>query len=149
MGNNSPLRLFWDGFLTNFPNPGVWIFWGAVISFSLGELFADNPLRAYLFFAGLLGTSLSVDTAKGFLASRLRKIMSHKRISIINKIAGSIYICFSAYLVISMLVFNLDPKAQERQLEQEKNPQAVQAFKQIDKGLKDVQKRSTDYIVNR
>ena len=133
---SSPWGLFFNGFLVNFLNPLIWVFWIAVIALFTGEL-DMQPAERYVFFAGLLGATLSLDLVKCKLASLLQKSITARVLNIFNKCTAVIFFAFGAYLIISMLVFQLDPVARQRQLEKDKDPRSTQMIKRIGEGLHD------------
>lgn len=123
--------VFIRGFVINFVNPMIWIYWVSVIALLSGEF--DIPTNhMYLFFVGVLGTTLGLDVLKCKLASLLHKVITAKVINIFNKVTGVILFFFAGYLVVSMLVYQLDPEAQKR--EQEKNS-STEMIKIIHEGL--------------
>ena len=96
------------GFFLNIINPLIWIYWVSVIALISGEMKISTG-DMYLFFAGVLGTTLALDVLKCKLASLLHRIITEHILTIFNKVTGSILMMFAIYLVVSMLIFQLNP----------------------------------------
>ncbi|MBR1792624.1 MAG: LysE family transporter [Bacteroidales bacterium] len=131
---SKPKTIFFNGFLINFLNPLIWVYWLSVIALISGEMNIKTT-QMYIFFAGLLGTTLGLDILKCKAASLLQRVITAKVLNIFNKITGCIFFIFAGYLIISMLTFQLNPAARERQLENEQNQQSVKIIKNINQGL--------------
>ena len=133
-----PHELFVHGFLINFFNPLIWIYWLAIIALISGEMEVKTS-DMYLFFTGLLGTTLGLDILKCKLAAKLQKMITAKLLNIFNKITGCIFFIFAGYLIISMLSFQLkDPEARDAQLDKERNQQPVRVIKDIKNGMEKI-----------
>lgn len=100
--------IFLQGFLINFINPTIWIYWISVITLITGEL-NMSVLERYEFFFGVMAATLGMDIMKCKLASMLQRIMTAKVLNITNKICAIILFCFAAYLIISMIVYQTSP----------------------------------------
>lgn len=131
---SKPSTLFLNGFLVNFLNPLIWIYWLSVIALITGEM--DVPTtRMYVFFVGLLGTTLGLDILKCKVASLLQQVITAKVLNLFNKITGGIFFVFAGYLIISMLAFQLSPAARERQLQKEQQQKSVKVIQNINEGI--------------
>lgn len=104
--------VFIRGFLLNFINPLIWIYWVSMIALMLGETGASSS-EVYVFFAGLLGATLSMDLIKCKTASLFHRIITDRVLLIINIVVGVILIAFAFYVVFSMVLFHNDPDAQQ------------------------------------
>ncbi len=104
--------VFIRGFLLNFVNPLIWIYWVSMIALMLGETGASSS-EVYVFFAGLLGATLSLDLIKCKTASLFHRIITDRVLLIINRVVGVILIVFAFYVVFSMVLFHSDPDAQQ------------------------------------
>lgn len=100
------------GFLLNFVNPLVWIYWVSMIALMLGETGASSN-EVYVFFAGVLGATLSMDLVKCKTASLFHRIITDRVLLVINRVVGIILIVFAFYVVFSMVLFHNDPDAQQ------------------------------------
>lgn len=102
--------IFFQGFVINFVNPTIWIYWVSVITLITGELNLVG-LPRYIFFFGVLGSTLGMDILKCKLASLLQRIVTAKVLNTTNKICSIILFVFAAYLVISMISFQSKVKS--------------------------------------
>ena len=123
-GEPRRLTIMMQGFVINFINPFIWIYWISIIALASGEL--DMGVRErYIFFIGMLGTTLALDILKCKLASMLQRIITARLLNITNKVCATIMFGFAAYLVVSMILFQVSPKARERQQAQPDNKTEV------------------------
>ena len=120
--------IFMQGFVINIVNPLIWIYWVSVIALLTGELNLTVTER-YIFFLGVLGTTLGLDILKCKLASLLQQIITAKVLNITNKACAVIMFAFAAYMVISMALYQISPKVREH--EQQNTPQSTQMIKKI------------------
>jgi len=93
------------GFLLNIANPLVWLFWPTVV-LGVATPFMKTTLNIVLFFSGTLSMFLLVDTAKVFLASRIKNYITDKILHLINKVAGIGLFIFGIVLVIRSIVMS-------------------------------------------
>ena len=127
---NEPRRrtIFIQGFIINFVNPLIWIYWVSVLALMTGELNLTVSER-YIFFIGVLSTTLGLDVLKCKAASLLQRIITAKLLNITNKCCGILMFAFAAYLIISMINYQVNPKARER--EQQQGPASTEMIKKI------------------
>ena len=127
--DGEPRRLYilFQGFIINFVNPTIWIYWVSIIALITGE-FNMVGIERYIFFIGVLGSTLGMDILKCKLASLLQKIVTAKVLNITNKVCGVILFAFAAYLVGSMIVFQIDKK---EGIETEENVKQTEMIKNI------------------
>lgn len=92
------LSLFIKGFLLNFINIGVLVFWLGII-IVVGPSLNNDPNRIIVFFSTMLGAYLATDIFKILLAKQLKRKLTHKRISQIKKGLGIILIICGLVLV--------------------------------------------------
>jgi threonine/homoserine/homoserine lactone efflux protein len=93
------------GFVLNFLNPFLWIFWFTIIS--SGTAGKERP-EAILFMLGVAVMIFSTDMLKSFFANRITAFLSKKVLLIINKVAGIILIlCAVVLFVRTIITFNL------------------------------------------
>lgn len=118
--------IFLHGFIINLMNPLIWVYWVSVVTLVTGE-FNLTIAERYLFFIGVLGATLSLDLLKCKLASLLQRIITARVLNITNKATAVIMFAFAAYMVVSMVLYQTDPKSRERQ--QQNNP--AEMFKNI------------------
>ena len=99
IGNATHARLFITGFLINTLNPGVIALWFAATTKSLSNTFDE---RVVIFSICLL-LNMSADIFKINLAGRLRKKLTDRNITIINKISGLMFLIFGTVLIIGVM----------------------------------------------
>ena len=99
IGNATHARLFITGFLINTLNPGVIALWFAATAKSLSNTFDE---RVVIFSICLL-LNMSADIFKINLAGRLRKKLTDRNITIINKISGLMFLIFGTVLIIGVM----------------------------------------------
>lgn len=117
--NTRRSTIFLHGFIINLMNPLIWVYWVSVVTLVTGE-FNLTLAERYLFFVGVLGATLSLDLLKCKLASLLQRIITARVLNITNKATALIMFAFAAYMVVSMVLYQTDPKSRERQ--QQNNP---------------------------
>ncbi|MDM9629863.1 LysE family translocator [Robiginitalea aurantiaca] len=93
------LGLFVKGFLLNFINIGVLVFWLGVIII-VGPSLDNQPNRIITFFSAMLGAYLLTDLFKILLAKQLRRKLTRDRILIVKKVLGIILIICGIVLII-------------------------------------------------
>ena len=119
-GEPRRLTILMQGFVINFVNPFIWIYWISIIALASGEM--DLTRRElYTFFIGMLATTLGLDILKCKLASLLQRIITARLLNITNKMCAIIMFAFAGYLVVSMILYQVSPKAREREQNQPNN----------------------------
>lgn len=118
------------GFVTNFINPLIWIYWVSIITVIAGGSNSETG-ELYLFFAGVLATVFGLDTLKCKLASMLQRVITAKVLNRLNKITGVIMFGFAVYLVASMIVYQAHP---ERRVDQSEHSPSNMVKKIIETG---------------
>ena len=93
------LGLFVKGFLLNFINIGVLVFWLGVIII-VGPSLDNQPNRIITFFSAMLGAYLLTDIFKILLAKRLRRKLTRERIFWVKKTLGVILVICGLVLII-------------------------------------------------
>jgi len=91
--------LFIKGFLLNFINIGVLMFWLGVI-IVVGPSLENNPNRILIFFSAMLSAYLITDIFKILLAKQLRRKLTRERIFLVKKGLGIVLIICGMVLVI-------------------------------------------------
>lgn len=87
------------GFLLNFINIGVLIFWLGII-IVVGPSLDNEPQRITVFFATVLGAYFATDILKILLAKQLKKKLTIKRIHYLKKGLGIILIICGIVLIV-------------------------------------------------
>ena len=95
------IRIFFGGYFVNVLNPGVIAFW-----FTCATAFVTTPVNERIaLFATCLLVVFMADVFKIFLANRLRKRLTLKTITIVNKLSGIILIVFGVVLITGILIY--------------------------------------------
>ena len=92
------LSLFIKGFLLNFINIGVLVFWLGVIII-VGPSLDNNPNRIIVFFSTMLGAYLITDVFKILLAKQLRRKLTTERIRLVKKALGIVLVICGLVLI--------------------------------------------------
>jgi threonine/homoserine/homoserine lactone efflux protein len=93
------LGLFIKGFLLNFINIGVLVFWLGVI-IVVGPSLNNDPDRIIVFFSAMLSAYLITDIFKILLAKQLRRKLTLRRIFLVKKALGIVLAICGAVLII-------------------------------------------------
>ena len=99
----SPKVIYFRGLSLNFFNPVIWVYWATLVTI---VVCGDDQIslgQRYLFFAGVLSATLSMDVLKCKLASLLQRIITFRFLNIFNKCVGLILIGFAIFMVSSTI----------------------------------------------
>ena len=99
IGNSTHAKLFITGFLINTLNPGVIALWLAAATKSLNNTFEERVVT----FSICLALNIGADFFKINLAGKLRKKLTDKNITIINKISGLLFLVFGIALIVGVV----------------------------------------------
>lgn len=91
--------LFIKGFLLNFINIGVLVFWLGVI-IVVGPSLNNDPNRIIVFFSAMLGAYLVTDIFKILLAKQLKRKLTKERIHLVKKGLGYILVICGMVLIV-------------------------------------------------
>jgi threonine/homoserine/homoserine lactone efflux protein len=91
--------LFIKGFLLNFINIGVLVFWLGIIII-VGPSLDNQPNRVFVFFSTVLISYFVTDIFKILLAKQLKRKLTRKRIGLIKKLIGIILIICGVVLIV-------------------------------------------------
>jgi threonine/homoserine/homoserine lactone efflux protein len=93
------LSLFIKGFLLNFINVGVLVFWLGVLII-VGPSLDNEPNRIFVFFGTMLGAYFVTDLCKILLAKQLKRKLTADRIKLIKKGLGAVLAICGVVLII-------------------------------------------------
>lgn len=110
----SRLSILAQGFVINFANPLIWLYWVSVVTLMTGELDLSISER-YVFFIGVLGTTLGLDILKCKLASLLQRIITARIVNITNKFCGGMMFFFACGLILSMVRYQTNPEYRQKE----------------------------------
>jgi threonine/homoserine/homoserine lactone efflux protein len=95
-----PLKYIMKGFIINGITPMVFIFWIGTISFATVEFHYSTGFEFFIFFTALLSTVLATDITKAFLADKLRRLITHRFLMIMNVVIGICLLGFGVKLLM-------------------------------------------------
>jgi threonine/homoserine/homoserine lactone efflux protein len=81
-------------------SPMVLIFWVATLSMATVEMGYSGGWELFLFFLTLLLTVLATDVIKAYLAGKLRSLITHRFLIIMNVAVGIFLIIFGIQLLL-------------------------------------------------
>ncbi|WP_291870956.1 LysE family transporter [Maribacter sp.] len=93
------VSLLIKGFLLNFINIGVLVFWLGII-IVVGPSLNNDSNRIIIFFSAVLSTYFITDIFKILLAKQLKKKLTFERIRLVKKILGIVLIICGLVLII-------------------------------------------------
>lgn len=99
----SLLMYIGKGFLINAMSPMVPLFWIGTVSIATIDLGYSASLPFTLFFSGVLGTVLATDIGKAYLSGKLRDLITHRSLTIMNVVVGLALMVFGGRLIIVTL----------------------------------------------
>jgi threonine/homoserine/homoserine lactone efflux protein len=92
-------RYFVKGFIINGMSPMVLVFWIGAISIASLDFGYAKGLEFFIFFSTVLGTVLATDILKAYLADKLRALITHRLMVIINVVVGICLVVFGVRLI--------------------------------------------------
>jgi threonine/homoserine/homoserine lactone efflux protein len=92
-------RYFIKGFIINGMSPMVLIFWIGAISVASLDFGYTSGFEFFIFFSTVLGTVFSTDILKAYLADKLRALVTHRLMVIMNVVVGICLLVFGARLI--------------------------------------------------
>lgn len=90
---------FGKGFIMNILNPFVWFFWFSAVAIVAGSM-GGNKGSTLAFFSIILGSCLTIELLKAWGAAMLKRFFNAHHIRILNKILGSLLMCFGLYFIL-------------------------------------------------
>ena len=100
------LLMLGKGFVINLLNPFVWIFWFSAVAVVAGSM-GGNKVSTIVFFALILGTTLTCELLKAWGAAKLKVFFNPHRTTIMNRCAGILLVVCGVYFILMRGVFNL------------------------------------------
>lgn len=95
-----PFKYILKGFVINGVTPMVLIFWIGTISIATIDFGYSTGFEFFIFFTALLVTVLGTDLLKAFLADKLRRLVTHRFLMIMNIVVGIFLIGFGIRLLL-------------------------------------------------
>jgi threonine/homoserine/homoserine lactone efflux protein len=90
------------GFVFNIANPSIWIFW--LLPISVATSVYNKKFEQMVFLVSILVTCLCCDMLKCAVAHTLKRFMTDRILTIINRIVGVVLILFGTYLIVTLFV---------------------------------------------
>ena len=100
------LLMLGKGFVINLLNPFVWIFWFSAVAVVAGSM-GGNKVSTIVFFALILGTTLTLELLKAWGAAKLKVFFNPKRTTIMNRCAGILLVVCGIYFIVLRGIVNL------------------------------------------
>ncbi|MCX7728351.1 MAG: LysE family transporter [Bacteroidia bacterium] len=95
---NRPTLLFFKGFFINFFNPTVWFLWLGNVTI-ISTFFQHSLIKTIIYFLILNSIVLTIELYKVYLGNKLKKILTHNIIHIVNIVTGITLIIFGLVLI--------------------------------------------------
>ena len=94
---------FFKGFVLNFANPFLWVFW-ITSMLAINAAYGGDQRSVALFFAGTLSVILMTDILKVVLANRI-KLADNPQVKVwMNRIVGLLFIIIGAFIITGSLL---------------------------------------------
>ncbi len=105
-GSPGFLTYIGKGFLLNFMNPFVWIFWLSSLS-GLSQQAEPEEFKIYLitFFTGTIIAVFALDVLKSYIGIKIKKYLKLRTQYYINRIVGVSLMIFGLFLLLKTFVF--------------------------------------------
>ena len=97
-----PFTFIAKGFLLNFANPFVWIFWLGVVGV-VTSTYSEKTEYMVVFLIGTLGTVFATDIIKSFIANKIKNILKPHFMTWLNRLVGLSLIVFGVFLMLRVL----------------------------------------------
>jgi threonine/homoserine/homoserine lactone efflux protein len=98
-----PLPYFVKGFILNFANPFLWVFW-ITSMLAINATYGGNQKSVALFFAGTLSVILMTDILKVVLANKIKVAGNPQVILWMNRIVGLLFMIIGAFIITGSLL---------------------------------------------
>jgi len=98
-----PLALFFKGFMYNSINPSVLLFWIGSVTLITAQ-FEQNPIKIAGHFTVTLLVMMGTDFLKIYGSSRLRVLMTPRRLIRLSQFMGWSLVLFGVFLLLKALV---------------------------------------------
>ncbi len=89
------------GFIFNIANPTTWMFW--LIPIGVASSYPSTTYQI-IFLISILATTLSMDLIKCAISNELKRFMTDRVITYMNRIIGGVLIVFGIYLICTLFI---------------------------------------------
>ncbi|MEI6683368.1 MAG: LysE family translocator [Bacteroidota bacterium] len=98
-----PLPYFFKGFVLNFANPFLWVFW-ITSMLAINATYGGDQRAVALFFIGTLSVILMTDILKVVLANKI-KVAGNPQVKLwMNRIVGLLFMIIGAFIISGSLL---------------------------------------------
>ncbi len=98
-----PFPYFFKGFVLNFANPFLWVFW-LTSMLAINATYGGNQQAVALFFIGSLAVILMTDILKVVLANKI-KVAGNPQVRLwMNRIVGLLFMIIGAFVIAGSLL---------------------------------------------
>ncbi len=98
-----PLPYFFKGFVLNFANPFLWVFW-ITSMLAINATYGGDQRAVALFFIGTLSVILMTDILKVVLANKI-KVAGNPQVKLwMNRIVGLLFMIIGAFIITGSLL---------------------------------------------
>ena len=94
------------GFVLNLLNPFVWIFWFSMVAMVASNL-NGTRMSTLVFFGLILATTLTIEILKAWGAAKLKRFLTPRRTTLMNRAAGILLMGFGLYFIIIRGIVNI------------------------------------------
>jgi len=101
-----PLTYLVKGYFLNIANPFLWLFWVGVVV-AVSSNYGIRTSGMFIFFGGLLGTVLVTDLFKCFVAHHIKRFLTAKILTIINRVVGVFLVLFGLLLIVRVILWEM------------------------------------------
>ncbi len=98
-----PFPYFFKGFILNFANPFLWVFW-ITSMLAINATYGGDQRAVALFFTGTLSVILMTDILKVVLANKI-KVAGNPQVKLwMNRIVGLLFMIIGAFIISGSLL---------------------------------------------
>jgi threonine/homoserine/homoserine lactone efflux protein len=97
-----PFTFVVKGYFLNFSNPFLWIFWMGIMGV-VSSNYGKDIEKVVSFFIGTLGTVLTTDLCKSFIANKIKQRLNPNVMHWINRIVGITLVLFGLFLMLRVI----------------------------------------------
>lgn len=95
------IQFFMKGFLINVANPAPLFFWATLMTTSISDNYTAT--ETYILYISVMGVVVISDLLKIYAAKYIRSWLKKRHLIYVRRIAGTVLIAFSIFLVIQVL----------------------------------------------
>lgn len=102
----TPFTFIAKGFLMNFANPFLWVFWLAAVS-TISQQVEPNELKKHIFtfFSATVLTVFFFDVIKSYIGQKIKKFLSPRLQLYVNRAVGILLVLFGIFLLLKIFLY--------------------------------------------